>query len=161
MKFKLITILIVCSFVFPELNSSLPHYLILKNKLFKKHAWLNNKLYKLYQDRSRNYMVPIDLATSVVNAESNGRNVISRANNNGSRDYGRFQVNSIHLPSSPRKLLCDKINSKFGFMYLSLCLKKSKNNISETIRMYNQGLNGNKKYYKNWKYVEKVLICYN
>ena len=115
----------------------------------------------MYKYRSIEYDIPIELALCLIDAESSGRKIISRKNRNGTRDYGRFQINSCHMPDNPRQLLNDTVNSKYGFSYLKKCLLKSSGNLKEAIRMYNQGLNGTRKYYKNWNYVEKVLMCYN
>ena len=125
----------------------------------QKNIWLTDSLYDLYFYRSKEFNVDIKLAISVIRAESQGRKVISKKNKNGTYDYGRFQVNSVHFSQSPESLLKDKLNSYYGFSYLSQCLKKS-NSLSEAIRKYNQGLYGKEKYYKNWKYVEKILYCY-
>jgi hypothetical protein len=128
--------------------------------LIKKYKWLNNNLYNIYYFRSMQFNVDIELALSIIYAESNGKKVVSRMNKNLTRDYGRMQINSIHLTENPYRLLDDKINSFYGFSYLSQCCKKSKN-LKDIIRMYNQGIYGNKRNYNNWRYVEKILYCYN
>lgn len=130
--------------------------------LSDKHPWLNSDLQELYEKRSIEYNVPLELALCVVQAESDGKNVRSKKRNkNGTYDYGRFQINSVHMPNNPERLLIDEINSKYGFWYLSLCLKKSKNYLPDAIRFYNQGIHGKKRYYKRWEYVEEILKCYN
>ena len=158
---KILFIIFLCSLIYPEWLQVSQEQAIKRNYFLNEHSWLTERLYDLYVERSIQYEVPLKLALSVVEAESNGRKIISRMNRNGTRDYGRFQINSIHMPKNPKKLLNDYYNSEYGFWYLSKCLEKSKGNISETIRMYNQGINGNKKHYRNWRYVEKILICYN
>ncbi len=133
---------------------------IIKNKLMIENKWLTDNLYDLYYYRSKEYNVNINLAIAIIRAESNGRNVVSRRNKNGTRDYGRMQINGIHFPKNPRKLLNDKINSKYGFWYISYCLRESDGNIKKAIRLYNQGVHGKAKYYTNWKYVYKILDYY-
>lgn len=154
-------IILLYSLFNPEYLNLSQKQIIEKEKLFKKYSWLNSRLYNLYKCRSIEYKVPLTLALSLINAESKGKNIISKKNKNGTRDYGRMQINSVHKLNNPRKLLNDKINSKYGFWYLSKCFNKSIGNIPYAIRMYNQGLNGKKKHYKNWKYIEKILICLN
>ncbi len=159
MKYLLIILLLITIYS-PNILGSAELNLSKKEKLMNRHPWLTNKLYKLYKQRSIEYNVPLKLAVKIVNVESNGRIVISRKNKNGTRDYGRFQINSIHMKNNPKSLLQDSINSKYGFWYLSLCLKKSKRDLIDTVRMYNQGSNGKAHKYKNWKYVVKVLKEY-
>lgn len=160
MKYLLYLILIYSLFNHEFLNSS-QKQINNKRALFKKYSWLNYRLYNLYKYRSIQYKVPLDLAICIVDTESKGRNVISKKNKNGTRDYGRMQINSVHMPICPTKLLNDKINSRIGFWYLSKCYRKSRGYLPDCIRYYNQGLNGKKKKYRNWRYVRKVLICYN
>ncbi len=157
MKYLLVTFLLY-SFYTP-LNISISKQLQHRDKLLKKYSWLDKKLYYLYRARSLEYGAPIELGICVVQAESNGRTIISRKNKNGTRDYGKFQINSVHMPDNPRALLGDIINSRYGFWYLSLALNKT--DLPDAIRLYNQGLNGKRKYYKNWKYVRKILKCYS
>lgn len=134
--------------------------IIKKNHFQSEFKWLDNKLYNLYKFRSLEHNVSLKLALCVVHTESKGKRVVSKKNKNGTRDYGRGQINTCHMPKNPKRLLKDSINSKYVFMYLRKCLKKAKGNISETVRMYNQGLHGRKKYYKNWKYVERIKRLY-
>jgi Transglycosylase SLT domain len=126
--------------------------------LRKKYKWLKPGLYNLYKKRAAEYRIPLNLALAVIHAESRGKNVISKKNKNGSRDWGRMQVNSIHMKRNPRLLLNDKINSRVGFWYLSAAYKKSGYNLKETVRLYNQGLAGKRSNYKNWKYVTSILL---
>jgi hypothetical protein len=159
MKYLLIILLLITIYS-PNILGSAELNLSEKEKLMNRYSWMTENLYKLYKKRSIKYNVPIKLAISVVNAESNGRIVISRKNKNGTRDYGRFQINSLHMKNNPKSLLQDSINSKYGFWYLFLCLKKAKGDLIDTVRMYNQGSNGKAHKYKNWEYVIKVLKEY-
>lgn len=155
-------IIILYSLFNPEYLNISEEELFKERSLFRKHSWLNYRLYNLYKYRSIQYKVPLRLAMCVIETESKGRNRRSiKQNRNGSYDWGRMQINEIHLKNNPKKLLNDKINSKYGFYYLSKCSKKSIGFIPDTIRYYNQGINGKIKNYKNWKYVRKVLMCLN
>ena len=154
---KYLILILVC---IPTISGSSELNLSKKEKILNRYSWMSKKLYNLYQKRSKQYNVPIKLAISVIKAESNGKVVKSRKNKNGTRDWGRFQINAVHMPNNPKKLLDDKINSKYGFWYLSLCLKKSKGYLKHAIRMYNQGLAGKEYKYKNWQYVNNVLKEY-
>ena len=160
MRNLIIMFFILHSFYSVEWLSTTPSRLFKKNVLMESHSWLDDKLYNLYKSQSEKYKVPIEIAISVVQVESHGKNVVSRKNSNGTRDYGFFQINSVHKPDNPRKLLDHLENSKFGFWYLSQCLKKSHGHLPEAIRMYNGGLNNNRKYYKNWAYEQKILKNY-
>lgn len=134
----------------------------LSEYLYIKHPWLTEKLYVLYKNRSIEYKVPFELALCVVQKESDGINKRSnKKNKNGTYDYGRFQINSVHMPNNPRLLLIDKINSQKGFWYLSLAIEKANYNTIDAIRLYNQGIHGKKKNYKNWEYVKEIFECYN
>lgn len=44
------------------------------------------------------YKVPPEIVRSVIEVESNGRNVVSRENRNKTRDYGVMQINSWWEP---------------------------------------------------------------
>lgn len=156
----LIIIMILCSWIYPKYSELSATEILKRDYLYKKYSWMSKKLYTLYRSRSIQFKVPLKLAVCVVQTESHGKKIVSRLNSNGTRDFGRFQVNQVHMPKTPYRLWYDYTNSKYGFMYLKMCLNKSKY-LPDTIRMYNQGLNGIKKYYKNWKYVDKVIECYN
>lgn len=125
-------------------------------QVYQKHyKWLTPHLYKLYSMRARQYRVPLRLALALIHVESRGKNVISRTH-----DYGRMQVNKIHMRHNPKQLLNDKINSRIGFWYLSAALKKSNWNKREAVRLYNQGLAGKRWKYRNWNYVAQILNAY-
>lgn len=128
----------------------------------QKFPWLKGKkwLFSLYVKRSRQYGVPLKLALSLITYESGGRNVISRKNRNGTRDYGRMQINSVHMPRNPRALLNDWVNSQKGFWYLGAAMKKAHGNIYTAVRLYNQGLAGKHWKYRNWGYVNNIVKKY-
>lgn len=128
-------------------------------------TWLTPKLYKKVIEVSANKNVDPLLVFSIINAESKGKNVISKSNSNGTRDYGIMQVNSVHVDSNPKQLLDIALNLEKGIDYIKYCTKKSRKRYGiETVfiiaRLYNQGANGNMEYYKNWSYVEKVCLYY-
>ena len=101
------------------------------------------------------------LTCAVIQAESGGQNVVSRrANWNGTRDWGLMQVNSVHCPTNPRKLLNVGYNIQKGTWYLSRCVKKASGNIKRIPMYYNGGLGAKCYKYKNWKYVYRVLKYY-
>lgn len=154
MKFKLIIMFIIIYSFSPKLLNFYPE----RNKYTEKYSWMGEKLYNLYKARSLEFGVSMRLATCLVQTESHGKIVVSKKNENGTRDYGRFQVNSVHKPVNTRELLWDRTNSRYGFSYLSKCIRKD--HLPDAIRLYNQGLNGKRKNYKNWKYVGKILGCY-
>lgn len=126
----------------------------------KEFPWLTPKLFRLYTKRSIQYKVPLKLALSLIQYESGGRNVVSRKNRNGTRDWGRMQINSVHMPKNPQKLLNDWTNSKIGFWYLGRALKKSRGNMYTAVRLYNQGLAGKHWKYRNWGYVKRIIRKY-
>lgn len=51
-------------------------------------------------------------------------------------------------------------NIEYGTSYLKACLLKSRGDITEAARMYNQGTGSKKKDYKNWKYAKGVARLY-
>ena len=115
--------------------------------------------------RGKKQNVDLAFIVSIIDAESYGRNIIGRRNRNGTRDYGIMQVNGVHEPKNPRKLLNISYNLQKGVGYIKYCTNKSvkrygKAEIKTIARLYNQGANGSEKRYKNWKYVEKVYNNY-
>lgn len=133
------------------------NYYSYKNK-FK---WLNYSIYKKIEYYSIKNKIPVKLTLSVINAESGGKNVISKKNGNNSRDYGYMQVNQIHVRGkNPKILLNSDLNFKIGCWYLGMAYVKSGKNIIHTARLYNQGLNGKPNKYKNWAYAKKIKRMY-
>ena len=132
------------------------------------YSWLDSNRYRLIYKYSKVHDVSPKLVCAVINVESSGKNVISRKNSNGTRDYGIMQINDTHLESSffesKNDLLDVEKNIAFGCRYLGLCsVKATKNNVvsyTDVIRLYNQGINGNREYYKNYNYVLKVYNNY-
>ena len=155
-------ILVFASSFFPENLEMSKRELQIKKVHMTNFKWLTDELYILYDYRSKQYGVDIGLALSLIRAESNGRNIRSyRQNKNGTHDWGRFQINEVHVDyKNPHRLLIDITNSDYGFRELSLAFKKANGNLKETIRMYNQGRNGNRKNYTGWAYVNRVVSHY-
>ena len=153
----------VCGTIhFPENLELSSRELYVKRERQSNYKWLTDELYTLYYSRSRQYSVSMDLALAVIQGESGGKNIRShKRNRNKTHDYGRMQINSIHSKDNPELLLNDIYNSKYGFYYLSKCIIKSKGNNQEAVRFYNQGINGKRYKYNNWKYVNKILKYYN
>ena len=104
---------------FVSLNMFNPNYLIFSKKdvckkqyYIQKFSWLNDSLYDMYFYKGKKYNVSLQLALSIAQTESRGKKVISQKNKNGTRDYGRFQVNAIHCLGEPKKLLKDHAKFK-------------------------------------------------
>jgi soluble lytic murein transglycosylase-like protein len=125
----------------------------------EKYKWLDITIYELIQNISNKEQVDSRIIFPLIQAESNGRNIISQKRYNGTRDYGIMQINSCHVRNKKdaKKLLHKNINIYYGVKYLKKCLVKSDYNYMQALRMYNQGMYSNEKKYNNWKYVAKIL----
>jgi hypothetical protein len=109
----------------------------------------------IYTQSKRNYLNPL-LVCSLINAESNwNRNATSYVN-----ARGLMQVMDFHLNDNYIHLYRVDINVSLGCGYLERCKNYSRHDLSETLRRYNQGINGRRKNYNNWKYVNKILTHY-
>ncbi len=159
MKLRLMIGILFLSFIFPQLtfftNEEYDRYKYLSTKI----EWLTPDYYLIVKNTTKKYDVEMDLALSLVEIESNGKNVVSRLNKNGTRDYGRFQVNSVHEKDNPKKLLNDGYNTNVAINYLSKCIDKASGNYFYAIRFYNAGLNCSKNV-NNVEYIIKVLNFY-
>ena len=137
---------------------------IMFNKCKTYYPWMKKNIYNYISFYckywSKNYKIDEELVYALIQHESGGKNIRGRKNRNGSRDHGIMQINEVHSPNDVTRLYNCKINIKIGIWYLSLCIKKSKGNIKEACRMYNQGLYGKKWKYKNWKYVKRIIKDY-
>lgn len=127
------------------------------------YDWMNEKLYNIIKKYSTKYDIDYRLVCAVIDTESKGRNITSRKeNNDGTRDHGIMQINEKNIGYYFKTIddfyNIDK-NIKFGCKYLSDAYEKS-GYYKSTIRLYNQGLNGKKHRYNNWKYVTKVIRKY-
>ena len=164
MKIKIIILVLgICFFCIPSIahNSRiLDEYSFAKDN-FK---WVKKKFYYYLDYKCMKKKIDPIFALAIAQTESGGKNVISRKNRNGSRDYGRFQVNSVHMPKRPRKLLNYKINIDKAMYYLGLALKKAKGDLGLACIYYNAGLNCNVGKYRRskklMKYPKKILRIY-
>jgi soluble lytic murein transglycosylase-like protein len=156
MKKILISLIISLVFLFSCSNKKIEYINHFDSPLFEKYKWLSYDLYLDIVTICKKYNVNTIIICAIINAESRGRNIISKKNKNGTKDYGIMQINSIHLSNNPRQLLNRKLNIEYGIKYLIKCYNRSNKNLKTTIRFYNQGYNGKKHKYKNWKYVNKI-----
>lgn len=157
--FKLFIILLGLYFCIFNDNVSLNFYEqnFLYPRLKENYSWINIKLFEIIRQQSIIYDIDIYLICSIITKESNGVNLISRRNKNKTRDYGYMQINDVHFKDDPMVLLNPRVNIEFGCQYLKMCLNKSKGNIIEALRFYNQGIYGKKHLYNNWEYCSKII----
>ena len=132
------------------------------------YNWLNTDLYLISQNAAHKNNIPVDLIFAVINSESGGQNIRSRiANSDGTFDHGIAQINEVHLGSHEFETINDfynlEKNINFAAFYLRRAMEKSLEqdkviDYRTVIRLYNQGLNGQKKFYphKQWEYVLNV-----
>lgn len=164
-KYKLkIIFIIVFSFIFLNISFLFPinlEYNYKKISFYYKIVKMNyDKVnYELFENiyiRSKNKKLDPLLICSLINAESNwNKNAVSCVN-----ARGLMQVMEFHHKGNPKELHEINLNFQKGFNILKFCKVKSKNDLFETLRRYNQGPNGNRKKYKNWKYVMKIMLHY-
>ena len=96
------------------------------------------------------------LVLCIIHVESRFKNVKSMKNKNGTRDFGLMQVNNCHrVLAEPLDIVS---NIRFGCRYLFFCFRGG--TIADAIRRYNQGLNGKREKYNNWRYVAEILNKY-
>ena len=129
----------------------------------QKYSWLKEHFFIYLSNKCLQKNVDIHLALAIIDTESDGRNIVSRKNRNGTRDYGYFQVNSVHMSDTPLKLLNYITNIDYGVSYLSQCLKKAKGQKILACVYYNGGMNCNVKRYltrKTGNYPLKVYSTY-
>jgi len=128
------------------------------------YKWLyNNKLYFAILENACKKELEPELICAIIEAESNGRNLIGKKNKNGTRDYGFMQTNEVHCPENPLKLLEINFGIHKGTNYLMWAYKKAKGNIKITAQFYNGGLNHPINTKNKWvkKYANKVVKYYN
>lgn len=135
----------------------------------KKHfVWLDKPIYYFIKEQSAKKNISPILICSIIHWESAAacnynlkrmRVVKSRAG-----AIGLMQIMPVHaqIRNRPVKKLKEPFfNIRCGVDYLDLCIKKSKGNLKEALRMYNQGINAKRYKYKNWKYVFRVIKKFN
>ena len=164
MKIKIIMIaLIICHFYIPSVAYNSFKLNDDYNFAKSKFSWLKKDFYYYLDLRCKGKDIDPIFALSVVQHESNGKNIISKQNRNGSIDVGFFQINSVHMPKNPRKLLNYRLNTRKALWYMSLCLKKAKGDKYLACIYYNGGLNCNVRRYKrnkNKDYPKRILKTY-
>ena len=133
------------------------------NNLKKYYKWLDIKIYHCIHQAAGKYNISVKLTCAVIQQESG-----SYCNNNlkkmvkvksSAGAIGIMQVMPFHI-DIPIKLMNYRTNINKGVWYLSECLIKSKQNISQACRMYNAGINNKEKTYKNWAYVKRIINDY-
>ena len=160
---KRIIIFILISTMLCFLEIKAFSYFYVKNDYiiaYLKYTWINIEVFKKIKYYANKHNIDPLFACAVIQRESKGKQkAISKK---GAR--GRFQVMPSHLSESKRQmtylLYDDDINFNLGCNYLKLCLKKSKGNLIETLRMYNSGMNAKKDKYRNWSYVIDIINDY-
>lgn len=131
-------------------------------KLSRQYNWLNRDLFYIINYEGLNNGIDAAFICAIIDAETEGKNVVSKKNRDGSRDYGIMQFNSKNIKKGDEwKFLIPMHNIKYGVAELRECISASSGKIDDTIRFYNQGKNGKKEKYKNWKYVQKVFNNYD
>ena len=121
------------------------------------YEWLTPELYGTIKESSEKYGHDQALICALIHVESRGRNIVSRVNRNGTRDYGLCQINSVHRPHDPGAFLDPAVNIEMGCKFLRYCRDRG-GNIYEAVRMYNAGPNS--KVTHNHIYVVRVLDNY-
>lgn len=160
-KVKLVILFIALNFTSPTITFIKESDLYKFHKLKLQYSWLTPDLFYIIEYESNKMLLDSKLIYAVIARESNGKNVISRMNKNKTHDYGYMQINSCHVEKGKEfELLNPHINIIKGVSYLRFCMLLSNGDIREAIRKYNQGHNGLKKNYKNWKYVDTIQQSY-
>ena len=122
-------------------------------KHFPRMTW---EIYETVYATARRLGIDYKLVLCIIWRESNFKNVKSKKNKNGTHDLGIMQVNNCHrVLAEPMDIVS---NIRFGCRYLFYCFRSG--TIADAVRRYNQGLNGKRKDYKNWRYVAEVLNKY-
>lgn len=131
-------------------------YKILKQEF----PWLNNEIYEiLVRYGIYNRIDPVLMMCIIQyesgNACNNNYEKMLRVHSR-SNAIGICQIMWFHSKDNPKKLYDPEFNVKIGYWYYKQCMLKAKkqgwkNWIVEANRMYNQGLNGERWRYRNWK----------
>jgi len=162
MKYRIVfIILIILHIAIPSIAFN--PFKTLDNYKFAKYnfKWITKDFYFYLDNKCRQYGIDPLFALSIAQRESNGKNIVSRKNRNGTRDWGYFQVNGTHLPKNKRhQLLNYKTNINKAMWYLNLCLKKSRGNKKLACIYYNAGLNCKVYKYKK-SYPKDIVKMYN
>jgi len=83
-----------------------------------------------FEEAGRHYNIPPLLLKNIVRIESNGNPDVVRINENGTKDYGLMQINSIHFRRlalwgiNERNIMDPKVNIYVGSWLLSEHIKE-------------------------------------
>ena len=134
----------------------------LYKRLSMQYEWLSLDLYNIILYESKVADFDPKLICSIIHVESSGENIISKQNKDGSYDIGYCQYNTKNMKKGEERLyLNPNLNIRSGILYFKDCIKVSNGRLDDSIRLYNQGINGKRDKYKNWKYVKKVFKAYS
>ena len=129
------------------------------HEMSHKYEWVDSQNFLPIYNNSILNDLDYRYVCALITAESNGKNVISRKNRNGTRDVGLMQVNCF---TDEEILKYKDLNAgiKEGTVRLKKAVEKSAGNLAEATRLYNQGINGKKEFYRNTAYVKRVMLYY-
>lgn len=121
------------------------------SRLKATYQWMSRDLYHRICIASSNHCVTVSRLCAVIQAESGGYQYAkSKAG-----ALGIMQVMPLHMPENPDRLYDLDINLDKGAEYLAYCQTKTEDR-REVFRMYNQGTNGKRSRYRNWRYVHTI-----
>ena len=121
------------------------------SRLAATYQWMYRSLYHRICIASSNHCVTVSRICAVIQAESGGYQYAkSKAG-----ALGLMQVMPLHMPENPDRLYDLDINLDKGAEYLAYCQTKTEDR-REVFRMYNQGTNGKRDRYRNWRYVHTI-----
>ena len=121
------------------------------SRLKATYQWMYRDLYHRICIASSNHCVTVSRLCAVIQAESGGYQYAkSKAG-----ALGLMQVMPLHMPDNPDRLYDLDINLDKGAEYLAYCQTKTEDR-REVFRMYNQGTNGKRNRYRNWRYVHTI-----
>lgn len=135
-----------------------------------KYLWLHSLLFTLisagvedyknyFQEAGTHYNIPPLLLENIASIESGGNPTAIRINNNGTKDYGLMQINTIHLKRlsiwgiNERNILDPKINIYAGSWLLSEHIKEKGFNL-QAIGNYHSKI----QVYKN-QWLKKLVVA--
>ena len=120
--------------------------------------WVKKDFYFYLDYKCKEKNIDPLFALAIAQVESGGKNIISKRNKNGTRDFGIFQVNSVWKKDS-KDLLNYKTNIDIAIPYLKKCMEKANNNKYIACIYYNAGMNCDISKYKS-VYPLKILEIY-
>lgn len=120
------------------------------------YNWMDPEIYQAIEFNAEKYDLNPGLIAALIQRESQGDpRAVSCAG-----AIGLMQVMPDHLPDNPDLLFDINVNISKGCWYLKRAKDISKGNLRECLRMYNQGIRGDRENYRNWNYVEDILRDY-